>query len=48
MNWAKFKDPLCYLCLAGNVVASQSLAQVVAGSNNLLKIYFVTEFSETI
>ena len=47
MNWAKFKDLLCYLCLAGAVVAS--LTQVVAGSNNLFKtIIFATEFSENI
>ena len=35
MNWAKFKDLLCYRCLAGAVVAS--LTQAVAGSNNLFK-----------
>ena len=44
MNWDKFKDPLCYLCLAGTVVASWSLTQEVGGSNNI----FVTEFSENI
>ena len=33
MNWAQFKDPFCYLCLAGAVVASWSLTQEVAGSN---------------
>ena len=35
MNWIQFKDPLCYLCLTGTVVASWSLPQVVADSNNL-------------
>ena len=35
MNCAKFKDLLCYRCLAGAVVAS--LTQAVAGSNNLFK-----------
>ena len=27
MNWAQFKDSLCYLCLSGAVVASWSLSQ---------------------
>ena len=31
MNWAKFKDPVCHMCLAGTVVASWSLTQEVAG-----------------
>ena len=31
----EFKDLACYLCLAGAVVASQSLTQEIAGSNNL-------------
>ena len=38
MNWAQFKDPFCYMCLAGTVVASWSLRQKVGGLNNLLKI----------
>ena len=43
MNWAQFKDPLCYLCLAGTVVASWSLTQKVAGLNNLFnKLYFLS------
>ena len=33
MNWGKFKDPVCYLFLAGAVVASGSLVQEVAGLN---------------
>ena len=37
MNWAQFKDPLFYLCLAGAVVASWSLTQDVADSNNLYR-----------
>ena len=46
MNWGQFKDPACYLCLAGTVVAS--LPQEVAGSNPFTVItnIFVTEFSE--
>ena len=27
MNWAQFKDLLCYLCFAGNMLASWSLTQ---------------------
>ena len=34
MNWGAFKDPLCYLCLAGLMVTPWSLTQNVAGSNN--------------
>ena len=37
MNWAQFKHRLYYLCPAGTVVASWSLTQEVAGSNNLFK-----------
>ena len=49
MNWAQFKDPLCYLCLAGTVVAFWSLTQDVAGSSPFHDVYFfVTEFSEFI
>ena len=33
MNWAQFKDPVPYLCLAGAVVVSWSLTQEEAGSN---------------
>ena len=33
MNWDQFKDPVCYLCLAGAAVASWSLRQEVAGSS---------------
>ena len=33
MNWAQFKDPVSYMCLAGTVVASWSLIQEVAGSS---------------
>ena len=40
MNW----DPVSHICLAGSVVASWSLTQEVAGSNNLFKYnIFVTE-----
>ena len=34
INHDQFKDPVCYLCLAGAVVASWSLTQEVAGSKN--------------
>ena len=33
MNWAQFKDPVSHMCLTGDVVASLSLTQEVAGSN---------------
>ena len=47
MNWAQFKDPASYMCLAGAVVASWSLTQQVAGSNPCNdKYFFVTEFAE--
>ena len=38
MNWAQFKEPFCYLCLAGAVVASRALTQEIAGLNNLFKM----------
>ena len=41
INWAQFKDPLCYLHLAGTVVESWSLTQEVAGSNNFFKKYTI-------
>ena len=31
MNWAEFKDPVSYTCLAGAVVASWALTQDVTG-----------------
>ena len=34
----QFKDPLCYLCLAGTVVASWSLTQEVASWNIFLSL----------
>ena len=37
MNWGKFQETLCYPELAGAVVASCTLIQAVAGSNNLFK-----------
>ena len=47
MNWGQFKDPVCYLCVAGTVVASWPLMQEVVGLNNLFKYnIFVTEISE--
>ena len=33
MNWAQFKDPHCYLCLYGTVLACWIIAQEVMGSN---------------
>ena len=38
MNRAQFKDPLCYLCLAGAAVAPWPFTQEVTGSNNLSKL----------
>ena len=48
MNWDQLKDPVSHMCLAGAVVASWSLTQVVAGSSsfNVMKIIFVSEFAE--
>ena len=52
MNRSQFKDPVSHMCLAGNVVASRSLTQEVAGSSPftvMINIFVskVTEFSET-
>ena len=33
MNWSQFKHPASHMCLAGTVVASQSLTQEVEGLN---------------
>ena len=38
MNWTQLKDPLCYLCLTGAVVASWCLVQEVANLINIFKI----------
>ena len=48
MNWAQFKDPVSYMCLAGTVVAYWSLTQEVAGSSpfTVKTNIFVTEFAE--
>ena len=48
MNWVQFKDPLCYLCLAGPVVAFWGLTQAIAGlfSFTVMTNIFVTEFDE--
>ena len=42
MNWAQFKDPLCYLCLHSAVVSSLFLMQEVVGSRLILfaKIFY--------
>ena len=44
-----FKDPMSHMSLAGTVVASSSLTQVVAGSSpfTVMTNIFVTEFNET-
>ena len=42
MDWAQFEDPLCCMCHAVNMVASWSLTQEVAGTNNLLKYNFMS------
>ena len=47
MNRGQYKDPLCYLTLAGTVVGSLSLTQEVAGLNsNLVYKNLVSEFIE--
>ena len=48
MNCGHFKDPVCYLCLTGAVVASWSLTQEVAGLNpfTLMTNNFVIEFPD--
>ena len=33
MNWGECKDPVCHVCIAGDVIASWSLTQEVAGSS---------------
>ena len=50
MNWAKFKDSVSHVCLAGIEVASWSLTQEVAGLSpfTVMTNIFVTEFSENI
>ena len=46
MNCSQFKDPVSHMCLAGNVVASWSLTQEVAGLSPFTEMtnVFVTEF----
>ena len=52
MNWAQFKDPVSYMCLAGAVVASWPLTHEITGSSpftvmtNILN--FATELSKNI
>ena len=41
MNWARFKDPVSHMCLAGAVVAGSSPFTV-------MRNIFVTEFGENI
>ena len=50
MNWAQFKDPVFYMCLAGAVVASWSLTHEVTGLSpfTVMTNNFVIEFSENI
>ena len=48
-NLAQFKDPVFHMCLAGIMVASQSLTQELVGLSPLFTCndkYFVSEFSE--
>ena len=35
MIFGQFKDPVCYPCLTGAVVANESVAQEVSSLNNL-------------
>ena len=47
MHWAKFKDPVSHMCLAGTVVACWSLTKKVAGWQVQVLLYiFVIEFPE--
>ena len=46
MNVDQFKNPLCYLCLGGDVLSSLSLTQEVVGSSLHLKLNVVSEFAE--
>ena len=48
MNWDQFKDPVSHICLAGDVVASRSLTQEVAGLSpfTVMTNTFVTDFHE--
>ena len=46
MNWAEFKDPLSHVCLAGDVVASWSLTQEMAGLSPFTIITNIFEFAE--
>ena len=47
MNWAQFKDPVCYLSLAGAVVAPWSLTQDVAGLNPCTELILSNSFIVT-
>ena len=48
MNLGQFKDPVSYMCVAGAMVTSSSLAQEMAGSNpfTVMTNISVTEFSK--
>ena len=51
MNWAKFKDPISHMCLAGavgSILVSYTRRGWVAGSSSftIMTNIFVTEFSE--
>ena len=48
MNWAQFKDPVSYMCLADAGVASWSLTQEVAGLSPFTVVTNIlfAEFSE--
>ena len=41
MNWAQVKDRVSHMCLDGDVVASWSLTQDVAGSSPFNDKYFL-------
>ena len=49
MNWDQFKDPLCYLCLPGTVLAPLSHIRGIVGSNpiNLYKKYLINSVDST-
>ena len=51
MIWAQVKDPVCYLCLSGSVVASWSPTQEVADLNPCTELilfnYFILTTNHT-
>ena len=48
MNKVHFKDPLCYLCLPGAVVAFWFVKQEVAGSNTPFLQKYVSNSTDSV